>query len=260
MDFKSIHVIPDFNNIDDTLRLCDEWNLSFEYNDFFDPTLLDDGEALKERVRFYKRLNRPKNVDTLHGVFLDICVNSQDSRIAKISRERMLSSMEIASELDCQGVIFHTNLIPGFEPDFYLNGWLDSYAEFYTELLNRFKGIHIWVENMFDYKPDMLAQLGQAMSGQNDFGVCYDVSHGHIHDVSMDDWMRALSPYIDHLHINDNDGLTDQHSAVGNGTIDWAHYFELLNSYDISASMLIEVKDIQKQIESLNYLKNKGFI
>lgn len=260
MKIESLHIIPDVNNIDDTLKLCEKWNLSFEYNDFFDPKLLDDGKKLQDRIDFYKKLGRPHGADTLHGVFLDMCVNSQDDRIAQISKDRMTKSMEIASELGCKGVVFHTNLIPGFEPDFYLDGWLNKHVEFYKELLSQFPEIKIWVENMFDFKPDMLARLGEAMQGMDNFGVCYDVAHGHIHDLPMENWVSSLAPYIGHLHINDNDGLTDQHRSVGAGTIDWTNYFSLLDSFNISASMLIEVKDIQSQIESLEFLKSKGII
>ena len=256
----NIYIIPNPNLIEKSCEIANKYGAGFEYNDFYEPALLDDEKALEERISLYQGLGRPKGKDTLHGVFYDICVNSADSKIAGISKDRMKQSMEIARRLNCKGVIFHTNVIPGFEPEFYLNGWLKDNANYYRELLSEYPDIEIYVENMFDYKPDMLYRLAKELSDEHRFGVCYDVSHSHVHDVCMEKWIELLAPYIKHLHINDNDGNTDQHKSVGSGTIDWKKYFILLSEYKIDTRMLIEVKDSDSQIESLEYLIKQELI
>jgi len=256
----NIHIIPDPNLIDKSMEIAEKYSACFEYNDFYEPSLLDDENRLKESVSLYQSMNRPAKKDTLHGVFYDVCVNSMDLKIASISRDRMRQSMEIASSLKCKAVIFHTNLIPGFEPDFYLNGWLSANSSFYRELLREYPDIEIYVENMFDYKPDMLNRLAVELKDEPGFGVCFDVSHSHIHNLPMEDWLSLLGPHIRHLHINDNDGASDQHRAVGDGTIDWNRYFKLLRANDIDASMLIEVKDTDAQLRSFEFLLEYGFI
>lgn len=260
MPITRLHLIPDANNITESLKLSERFDASFEYNDFFIPDLLDDKEALKARIDMYKSLDRDRTKDTLHGVFFDICVNSSDSKIRKISCERMESGLMIASELDCKGVIFHTNTIPGFETPFYLNGWLSAHEEFYTKMCEKYSNLNIYVENMFDYKPDMLLRLAQKLENVSNFGVCYDVSHSHVHDISMNEWMVKLAKYIKHLHINDNYGKNDEHNALGDGTIDWDEYFKLINELLINASMLVEVKSFEAQRSSFDYLIEKGYI
>lgn len=257
---RNLYIIPDPLNIEESVKLSEQYNTGFEYNDFFFPALLDDEVKLKERINIYKSLNRPSGRDNLHGVFFDICLNSADAKIKQISEMRMRSSMEIAMELGCKGVIFHTNIIPGFETETYLEGWEKMNALFYEKLCEEYSELNIYVENMFDYKPDMLAKLGKRMDSHNNFGICYDVAHGHVHDVSVEDWMKALAPYIKHLHINDNDGKADLHMPVGSGTLDWEKYFKLLNEMSINADLLIEVNGKEKQVESLKYLEEKGFI
>lgn len=260
MSVTSIHIIPDSNRINETMALCEKWNANLEYDDFFLPALLDDKAALRERINMYKALGRPVGVDTLHGVFLDMCVNSLDEKIAAISRDRMRTSMDISSELGCKGIVFHTNLIPGFETESYLNGWLNAYEEFYRSLLSEYKDMEIYLENMFDYKPDMLIEMAEAMKDESRFGICFDVAHTNVHMIPAQKWMSALAPNIKHLHINDNDGRCDDHKAVGLGNIDWKNYFELLDSLKIEASLLVEVSSIEDQELSLRYLKENHYL
>ncbi len=255
-----IHIVPDYKDIDATLKLCDRYGLCFEYNDFFVPSLLDDEEELRSRIDFYRRLGRGKCGDSLHGAFLDICVNSSDAKIAGISRERMYQSMEIASELECSRVIFHSNLISGFESEDYQSMWLDAYTEFYGELLGRYDGIEIVVENMFDNSPKMLKRLAQNMAGEKNFGICYDVAHTNVWSGNITEWIDELAGSMRHLHINDNDGTTDSHSAVGTGTIDWKAYFEKINSLDLSQELLIEVGSKERFVESMDYLVSNKLI
>jgi hypothetical protein len=63
-----IYVIPQINEIKKWEKLSIDYNLGFEYNDFYDPKLLDNKEKLNQLIEMYKKLDR-KN-DTLHGVFL----------------------------------------------------------------------------------------------------------------------------------------------------------------------------------------------
>lgn len=260
MSITNLSIIPDINDINESLRISEQFNSSFEYNDFFMPSLLDDKASLNARIKAYKSLGRKNSHDTLHGVFFDICVNSVDSRIKSISIERMKHSVEIAHELGCSGVIFHTNTIPGFETDFYIKGWVDNYTEFYSKLCDENKDINIYVENMFDFHPYTLKQLAVNMQNISNWGVCYDVAHSHIHDLPTKEWIQELKPYIKHLHINDNDGKKDLHLAVGDGSLDWFDFFKLLNDNNINSSMLIEVNGAYKQEQSFNYLKEHQFI
>lgn len=252
---RELLLIPDYNNINDSIELSKKWNAGFEYNDFFVPSLLDDAAKLRERIGFYKSLGRQENKDTLHGVFYDICVNSADSRIEEISKMRMYESMDIASELKCRAVIFHTNLIPGFETEAYLENWLIKNGEFYKKLLSEYPEMNIYVENMFDFKPDMITELGKYMKDCSNFGICFDVAHANLHEIPMGEWIKDLAPYIKHLHINDNNGRTDDHLALSEGSIEWQSVFNSLSEFNICADILVEVNGGEKFEKSMNYLR-----
>ena len=111
------YVIPNLNEINKYLDLSNEYNLCFEYNEFFNPKLLDNENELNDVINQYKKLGR-KN-DTMHGVFYDITLDSNDPKIASISYERVKKSLDIASKLNCKAVVFHTNYITWMKDEKY---------------------------------------------------------------------------------------------------------------------------------------------
>ncbi len=138
------YVIPDLDNIEKYLELSKKYNLGFEYNDFFMPKLLDDKKRLDEVISKYQKLNRIG--DTLHGVFFDISLDSNDDKIKNISYERVKSSLEIASKLKCKGVVFHTNYITWMKDEAYRNKWVDDNKEAYLKLIEEYKDLEIYIE------------------------------------------------------------------------------------------------------------------
>ena len=246
-----LHIIPSFNNLEEYKKL----RLNFEYNDFFNPTILDDPLELKKRIDTYKALNMKGN--TLHGVFYNINLDSLDPKIKKISQERAEESIRIAKELSCEGVVFHTNYIEWIKSGLYRDRWVKENREFYLYLINKYQDINIYIENMFDDSPYMLKRLVEAC-GSERIRVCLDVAHANISNTSIKTWFDVLSGYIKHIHINDNDSLNDSHLALGDGVINYEYVFSLINRLKSKPSVLIEVDGLDKINRSLGYLKEHG--
>lgn len=254
-----LEIIPSLGEIDEYVRLAEQYGLAFEYNDFFAPELLDDSAALKERIRIYKGLNRSRESDTLHGAFYDVLPFSWDSGIKKHSIYRMQQSVEIANELGCRGVIFHTNFSPDFiNNEKYRKNWLESMQETVRQLLSG-SSCDIYLENMFDQSPDELAELSASLQGENKFGICLDIAHMRLATDKPRDWFRVLAPYIKHFHLNDTHLEYDEHLALGQGSIDWSEIELLLQEYGLKdKSRLIEVSGLDKIQESLKYCQKVG--
>lgn len=257
----NILIIPDINNIYDSVRLADEWNLSFEYDDFFMPDILDDYNEVKRRIGIYKGLGRDRSNDTLHGAFLDVTIHSSDRRIAEIASKRIHSSMDIASELGVRGVVFHTNIIPNFRNTQYIENWIEKNASFWKQIIEEYPGICIYMENMFDAEYTYLEKLSNKMRIHEQFEICLDYAHLSVFgNGSPLEWVANLAPYIGHMHINDNDLKNDLHMAVGDGQIDWNIFAGLIREYNIDSSVLIEVEGYRNQVKSLEYLKRNNII
>ena len=252
----AIHLIPDAARLQESVQLAQEFGACFEYNDFFAPALLDDGQRLRERVALYKAADRDRSLDTLHGAFFDVTVHSDDSRIRQVSELRVRQSMDVARELGVRGVVFHTGIIPNFKSPFYRDNWVERNDRFWTGICEEYPQIEVYIENMFDTDPACLAALAKRMQAVSSFGVCLDYAHAQVFGNDPQPWVEQLGPYVKHMHINDNDGLDDLHGAVGSGVTDWARFNKLLAEQGIRPSVLIEVKDLDAQRRSLEFMRD----
>ena len=244
------YIIPNKDDLDKYLKLSKEYNLGFEYNDFYDPNFLDNGD-IDNLINLYKSLNRKD--DTMHGVFYDIVLDSSDPKIAKISYDRVKSSLDIASKLGVKGVVFHTNYITWMKNDWYRKNWVKKNKDIYLKLIEEYPNLEIYIENMFDLDPYELKNLMDEINHER-IGVCLDVAHASISDIDINIWFDVLGKYIKHIHINDNDLKVDSHDEIGKGLIDYKKVFNLINKLDDKTSILIEIKDYDKTVNSLKYL------
>lgn len=253
-------IIPKINELEESLRLAEEYGFGFEYNDFFIPDVLDDESLTDEIIAKYKSHRLPDRC-TLHGAFFDVLIFSDDREIRRISEKRIRQSLNIARKIGACGVVFHTNHNPALTAKVYLNHWLDRNELFWREILGEYPDIQIYMENMFDDSPRMLAALAERLSDTANFGVCFDYAHAVIFGSDINDWTDTLAPYVKHMHINDNDLKNDLHLAVGDGKIDWRQFKA---AFDIKLSrtntVLIETSSIENQRRSAEFLRNLGLI
>ena len=129
---------------------------------------------------------------------------------------------------------------------------------FFSEICEAYPNQQIFMENMFDEAPDVLCSLAEEMVDCSNFGICLDYAHAIISDTEAEHWMRTLGPFIKHMHINDNDQKNDLHKAVGTGQIDWKKFQQEMEDYEINASILVEVSGLEKQKNSLEYMRRNG--
>ena len=73
------------------------------------------------------------------------------------------------------------------------------FAVFMRKMGEEYPGIHIFVENIFDFDPDMICQLAKQMEGEPYFGICLDYAHATISRVGAPQWFEKLKPYIKHI-------------------------------------------------------------
>jgi sugar phosphate isomerase/epimerase len=253
-------IIPKISNLDESLKLAEEYSFGFEYNDFFIPDTMDNKQKKKEIISIYKSV-KLSSYNTMHGAFFDIIVFSEDKKIRDVADYRIRESIETALEIGAKGVVFHTNHTPMLKSDFYLKGWIDKNTEYFSRICDEYENIDIYLENMFDDTPFMLKNLSENLSDKNNFGVCLDYAHANVFGVDADDFVKELSPFIKHLHINDNDLKDDLHLAVGDGKIDWnifKKHFE--EDFKNAKSILIETSDINSQRKSAEYLRTLGIL
>jgi N-acetylneuraminate synthase len=65
--------------------------------------------------------------------------------------------------------------------------------------------------------------------------MCFDTSHAKLYcnwaHLDFYEQVRILMPYIHHLHLSDGAGLDGEGLQIGEGTIDWVHFFRVIGDY-----------------------------
>lgn len=253
-------IIPMINELEESVELAKEYGFGFEFNDFFIPDVLDDNALTEKLIEKYNACGLPDHC-TLHGDFFDVLVFSDDREIRRISEMRIRQSLDIARMIGAKGVVFHTNSNPDLTAKLYIDHWISRNEAFWRKILSEYSDMNIYMENMFDDSPRLLAALAERLSDMDNFGVCFDYAHAVIYGSDIDDWVDTLAPYVKHMHINDNDLKNDLHLAVGDGKIDWQHFKSVFEGKLSGAeSVLIETSSIEKQRRSALFLRSLGLL
>jgi len=255
---SGIYLIPDREMLSESEELRKEYNASYEYNDFFLASVLDDRRLQEEMIEAYAKVKSDFSSDTIHGAFLDVTLHSSDPLIREVSEKRVIQSMEIAKRMGVRGVVFHTNRIYGLREPAYLTNWKSTNERFFRKLAEQYPKQEILIENMFDEAPDVLLELAESLSDVPNIGVCLDYAHAAVYGEKPETWLELLAPHIRHLHLNDNDLKEDLHLPAGTGRIDWACFEQMRKRYHVEASALVEVKGVARQREELEFMRRNG--
>ena len=106
---------------------------------------------------------------------------------------------------------------------------------------------------------DALLRLMDAVDIEN-FGAVLDTGHQHAQKEILPLSVEKLGNRVYYLHVSDNDGQTNQHLALGRGTVDWDGVFLALKKHDFSGYVAVDVggvPDLEAQYrESKLFLEN----
>lgn len=256
---KQLLIIPDADNLEDSLNLAEKYSLGFEYNDFTNPSILDNEHKMQQIFDLYASYSCPQYC-TMHGAFFDVIPFSPDERIRQVSIQRIEQSIENARKIGAKAVVFHTNYNPFLNSADYVKKWIEDNTILWSNLLKRHSQVAIYLENMFDSSPYIMEELSKNLCGYENFGVCLDYAHATLSKTLPDEWARALGRFVKHVHINDNDLMCDLHLAWGSGKMDRRAFYHSYEKYMGDATVLIETSSIENIRRSLEVMIKDGFL
>jgi sugar phosphate isomerase/epimerase len=113
------------------------------------------------------------------------------------------------------------------------------------------RGVLACLENMIGVKeflcrmPDELIGMTEGIEG---IGMTFDFGHANTMGL-VNDFLGSVNK-ASHIHIHDNNGLSDQHLALGEGTIDWSKVGKTI-ARDYSGVVVIEGRSIDEAHKSM---------
>jgi sugar phosphate isomerase/epimerase len=178
---------------------------------------------------------------TIHTPFMDLNPGSEELLLREATRHRFRQVIAAAAILNPRVMVFH----PGYDRWRYgekQNVWLRHSLDTWSEVLALTEpiGCTVAVENIFEEEPSTLLTLLEEVNHPR-FRHCFDVGHWNLfHAVGLDEWFAALGPWIAESHIHDNRGRRDDHAPIGEGSIDFPRFFDLMTRHAPDAAWTIE--------------------
>lgn len=246
-------------NIDECISLANERGLGIEVMAFAYPHILEgDWEAL---IAEYKhKLAGVSGPITLHGPFMDMVSGSPDPRINQVCFERYMQAIEIAAKLNARTMVLHANFIGSLHNLPYRESWHKRNVEFWNRFCEQAQGFNVTVaiENMWEFDPTIIADLVSEVNHPI-LRACVDVGHAHLFSdpqYTLHDWLKAVEPWLVHMHMNNNNGKVDVHHAFNydEGVLNYHEILKLVRAINQQPLIVLEMDTVQDMRESLSYL------
>ena len=273
---KGAETLPPYvgcNSTIDELPVLRDWLLDGQRDlELGDPVAWQnlDGGNWKERAAVLRgHLPGYTGRIGVHGPFWGVVINAPDPEIRAVMSKRLLQGVQFAAELGATHMVVHSPFtVMG-------NGFMQMTSE--TDLNNNIDWIHatlepvvrfaetvgcmLVMENINDQNPDALLATVRSFDTKT-VRISIDVGHAQLQvrrgGMPPSQWILATAPYLEHLHLQDNDGMNDRHWAPGDGEISWYSVFESLATLDHEPRLILEMKHRHNTERGHRYLVERG--
>ena len=203
-----------------------------------------------------KQFQKNNILKRIHGPFLDLAPASSDIRVRDLSRQRMLSGIDICRRLECDNIVLHSHYDPVYHKR-HLDKWGANSKLVWKEISDYSKAFNITVniENSEDDNPDAIFYLIKEYSV---FKACFDIAHYTI--FGLMDWKEIFKKYpkgsINEVHLSDNDTKEDQHLVLGKGSVDIKYFLNEIELLGNKIAITIEPHSKEDMLKDIEYVRN----
>lgn len=178
---------------------------------------------------------------TIHAPFFDLMPGALDRQILAASRDKLRRAFELLPLFKPRSIVCHL----GFEANKHEGKeeeWFGHALATFRELLAlaEASGVTMMVENTYETSPKQLRALLETLDSP--FArFCFDLGHSlAFARNSWRDWFPTMAPWLGQLHIHDNHGDRDAHLAPGQGSFDFAGFFDYLRQAGLDPIWTLE--------------------
>ena len=191
-----------------------------------------------------------------HAPFNELYPAAIDPRARALAKDRLLQAAKLARGYGIMMMVVHS----GYVPLVYHKIWhAERSIAFWRELLEEMPGdMVLCVENVMEDEPEMHAAIARGV-GHPRLRLCLDVGHANVcaRGAAPESWIEAFAPYLAHMHVHNNDGVSDGHCGLFEGTLDIAALMR--RAEELAPGVTFTVESIEAEA-SLNRLFREGVV
>lgn len=257
------------------IELNRDWFLvghrDIEIGDPADPRLLSSPDELHARAEEINRLLVGHTGRRgIHGPFYGMSIASPDPDIQRVVTKRLTQAIEFTTQFGGSHMVIHSPFM-GWNNAFtfggdpgevqrtidWIRGTLDPVIPVAEEA-----GLVMVIENIRDFNCFPILRTVQTIDSPA-VRMSLDVGHCQLHvpagGMPPDQYILEAGQWLEHLHLQDNDSLSDRHWAPGRGHINFFAIFDALRRVDTNPRMILELKDKTMISDAMAALTAQGF-
>lgn len=246
------------DTIKDSVKLAQELKTGIEISRI--PLYKNKELTLNDTIEILKNdLEGFEGRKTLHAMFSDVNISSQDVELRAVAQKRCMQSYEIGKAIGTDTILFHTGN-KGTKHYGSIKSFKKNFIIFWQEFIKEFERNKITavIENVFETEPKFCLDLYNGVNSEY-FKLALDTGHVNLYakETKVTDWIKAYGDNLYHLHIHNNFGTNDDHSNLENGEIDFKGVFDEIKRQKINPTFVLEMfseNDIRKSVETYNKL------
>lgn len=182
---------------------------------------------------------------SVHGPMFDLNLTSENKTVRENTLNELKQAIEIGAEIQASHVII--------DPGVCLYRVFDKRQaqqraiEAIMELQQHAKKYRqpLAIENIGHNGTELFDQeefcnLLDNFPDKEMLGLVLDTGHAHLNGWNIPEVIDNTKDQLLAIHLNDNDGLTDNHLAIGDGTIDWTPVFHALQNVPDRCRFILE--------------------
>ena len=243
------------------LESFEEKKIGLELSYFAPPWNLDESQIKREIKRHQTMLKDFKQDTSMHGAFYGLNPTARDSMLLDVCRFRVQQSLDIASELGMDKVVFHANYIHSNKVG-YKDIWIDKQVAFWESYIPTLeqRGISIFIENTQEENASYISSILSKLDHPN-IMTCYDTGHSSCFTDSklhVTKWVKDYGNHLGYIHLHSNDSQQDQHIAFHKGKQDFSGFFDEVQKLEQLPYLIVEVKSRESYLETFEELERIG--
>ncbi len=218
-----------------------------------------EGRHLQKDYTEVKELAKTHEIELfVHAPFSDLNIASLNKSIRKETLEQIFEAVKIAHFLNAKIITLHSGRLSPLGLSFKEKAWKTNLASIgeILEFCSDFNPVPC-LENMPNFHGTFCCkkdELWEVLEIYPSIGLTLDIAHTHTCGDEID-FLKEFEEKVLHVHLHDNDGLGDSHSAVGEGNIDFKRV--MYNLKDFGGCKIIETKSEDAAVLSKRKLEEQ---
>lgn len=193
---------------------------------------------------------------SVHSPIADLNIASLNKSIRKTSVNEIKKSIKLANDINSSKVVVHPGQFAFLNKD-KLDLAIDKSSkslETCRDFAEDFN-VEICVENMpniFGFLYTDINELNLKLKNLN-LSMTLDIGHANTAAFNADEMYFSN---VKHIHLSDNNGVYDEHLALGEGKIEIKEIINTFEKNNYKETYMIEVNNKEDILKSLDFLKN----